>query len=79
MICTANFLATLFNCKNLFNLKIDAMSNFTMFLLFILVLTAMFMTFPERARKATKCLIQLVGALLISRAFQVMTAYFNRK
>jgi hypothetical protein len=54
------------------------MNNFTFFLGFILIITSMFMAFPERARKATKCLIQLVGALFISKAFQAITAYFNR-
>jgi hypothetical protein len=37
----------------------------------------MFMAFPERGQKATKCLIQLVGAF--SKAFQVMIAYFKQK
>ena len=55
------------------------MSDFTYFLGFILLITSMFMAFPERGRKATKCLIQLVGALAISKAFQAMTSYFNRK
>lgn len=50
-----------------------------MFLVFILIMTSLFMAFPERAKKATRCLIQLVGALFISKAFQAMTAYFNRK
>ena len=54
------------------------MNNFAIFLGFVLVMTSMFMAFPERAKKATKCLIQLVGALFISRAFQAITAYFKR-
>jgi ABC-type enterochelin transport system permease subunit len=55
------------------------MNNFTIFLVFILIMTSMFMAFPDRASKATKCLIQLVGALFISKAFQAITTYFNRK
>lgn len=55
------------------------MDNFTIFLGFVLVITSMFMAFPERARKATKCLVQLVGALFISKAFQAMIAYFKEK
>lgn len=39
----------------------------------------MYMAFPERAGKATKCLTQLVGALFISKAFQAMIAYFKVK
>jgi hypothetical protein len=39
----------------------------------------MFMTFPERAKKATKCLTQLAGALFISKAFKAMIVYFKRK
>jgi hypothetical protein len=50
-----------------------------MFLVFILIMTSMFMAFPERARKATKCLTRLASALFISKAFQAMTTYFNQK
>lgn len=55
------------------------MNNFAMFLLFILILTVLFMAFPQRGRKATRCLIQLIGALFISKAFQAIIAYFKGK
>jgi nucleoside recognition membrane protein YjiH len=54
------------------------MNNFTIFLIFILIITLMFMAFPERGQKATKCLTQLAGALSISKAFQAIITYFNR-
>ena len=55
------------------------MNNFTMFLGFVLAIHSMNMLFPERGKKSTQCLIQLVGALFISKAFQAMIAFFNRK
>lgn len=55
------------------------MDNFTSFLGFILIITSMFMAFPERATKATKCLTQLAGALFISKAFLAITTYFKQK
>ena len=55
------------------------MDNFTIFLGFVLVMTSMFMAFPQRARKATKCLTQLAGALFISKAFQAIIFYFKGK
>ena len=55
------------------------MNNFTIFLGFVLIINSMYMAFPERAGKATKCLTQLVGALFISKAFQAMIAYFKVK
>jgi len=40
------------------------MNDFTFFLGFALIITAMFMSFPERARKATMCLKQLIDAVV---------------
>lgn len=57
----------------------NMMNNFALFLGFVLIITSMFMAFPERAKKATQCLIQLVRALCISNFFQAMATYFKQK
>lgn len=48
-------------------------------LAFILLLTSMFMAYPQRAKTATKCLTSLMAAMPISKLFETLIKYFNRE
>jgi hypothetical protein len=54
------------------------MNNLAMILVFFLALTIMFMSFPQRAEKASKSLSLLMKSFSLSKFFDALIQYFKR-
>jgi hypothetical protein len=54
------------------------MNTLEIFLAFVLILTAMFMAYPKRAKAATVCLTLLMGAMPLGKLFEAMIKYLSR-
>lgn len=55
------------------------MNNLSMILVFFLVLTLMFMAYPNRAITATKCLTALLRNFALNKFFEALIVYFNNR
>lgn len=54
------------------------MNNLIIILVFILVLVSMFMTFPTRGEKATKCLVLLMKNSPITKICKALVALLKK-